>query len=259
MPASSAALPDESPNLGRIIGAIPARYDSVRLPGKPLREIAGKTLIEHVYRRASAATTLDEVVVLTDDERIGNAVRDFGGDYQMTPRECASGTDRIAFAARDWNADAIVNIQGDEPLIEPQAIDRLAQHLRVGADAMATLAAPASPRDLADVNVVKVVTDLSGKALYFSRAAIPFCRDGGEPAALRHIGIYGYTRQTLLQLTELEPSPLERQESLEQLRALENGIAIRVLRVARAWQGVDTIEDLQRIESLLSQAPAPTA
>jgi len=259
VPASSAAPPDESSNRRRILGAIPARYDSVRLPGKPLREIAGKTLIEHVYRRARAATTLDDVVVLTDDERISEAVEGFGGAVQMTPKDCVSGTDRIAFAARDWEADAIVNIQGDEPLIEPQAIDLLAQHLRAGDDAMATLAAPASPKDLADTNVVKVVTDLTGRALYFSRAAIPFCRDGGEPAALRHIGIYGYSRQTLIRLAELEPSPLERQESLEQLRALENGIAIRVLQVRRAWQGVDTIEDLQRIESLLNQAPASTA
>lgn len=257
MPASSAEDSAERPPTSCVVGAIPARYASTRLPGKPLRMIAGKTLVEHVYRRAEAATELDRVVVLTDDERIGQAVSDFGGSYELTPGDCASGTDRIAFAARRWEASAIVNIQGDEPLIDPAAIDRLAAHLRRETDAMVTLAAPAAEEDLEDPNVVKVVTDLGGRALYFSRAHIPFSRSGTMARPLKHVGIYGYKPETLLRLANLAPSPLEQQESLEQLRALENGIEIRVLRIEQAWRGVDTMRDLEEIEVLLSEATSP--
>ena len=157
-----------------IIGAIPARYASVRLPGKPLRLLAGKPLIEHVYRRCEAAPSLSRVVVLTDDERIAEAVAGFGGDCEMTPAACASGTDRIAYAARRWDAAAIVNIQGDEPLIDPEAVEAVALYLREhpGAE-MVTLAAPIADEDFADPNVVKVVRDRRGRALYFSRAGVP--------------------------------------------------------------------------------------
>ena len=243
----------------RVIGAIPARYASSRLPGKPLCQLAGSPLIEHVYRRASQASQLDRVVVLTDDQRIFDTVSRFGGEAEMTPVDCASGTDRVASAARNWDATAIVNIQGDEPLIEPQAIDRLARHLKENAaDPIVTLAAPAAPEDRDNPDVVKVVIDLSGTALYFSRSPIPY-RRGLEPYSdLRHIGIYGYQLQSLLDLAALPASPLERSESLEQLRALENGIDIKVLRIARAWQGVDTMADLERVESILEQTVSGT-
>jgi 3-deoxy-manno-octulosonate cytidylyltransferase (CMP-KDO synthetase) len=211
-------------------------------------------MLAHVYERALRAEGLDSVVVLTDDERVAAAVEAFGGTVEMTPTDCASGTDRIASAARHWTATAVVNIQGDEPLIEPAAISRLARHLVEQPDQpMATLAAPASSDDLANPNVVKVVTDQAGRALYFSRAPIPHARDAESCApALRHIGIYGYQRETLLHLASLPSTPLERAESLEQLRALENGIPIQVLEVESAWPGVDTMEDLEAVERLLT-------
>ncbi len=237
-----------------IIGAIPARYASSRLPGKPLLELAGKPMIEHVYRRAKQAKSLDRVVVLTDDQRIRRAVENFGGECEMTPAECRSGSDRIAHAARRWQAAAVVNIQGDEPLIDPQAIEQVAAHLRqVPADPMVTLASPAEPGSREDPNTVKVVLDRRGYALYFSRAAIPHRRDGQAAGALQHLGIYGYQRETLLELAELEPTPLEGHESLEQLRALENGIPIRVLLVAAAEPGVDTSADLRRAAARLAE------
>ncbi len=236
-----------------IIGAIPARYASVRLPGKPLRTLAGRPLIEHVYRRACKASSLSRVVVLTDDQRIADAVAGFGGECEMTPVDCASGTDRIAHAARRWDAAAIVNIQGDEPLINPAAIEAVALHLRREPDeSMVTLAAPISEQDFADPNVVKVVCDRRGYALYFSRASIPYPRNSGLAERLAHVGIYGYRKDVLSRLAALEPSPLERSESLEQLRALENGIPIRVLEVAASEPGVDTPEDLARAEAMLA-------
>ncbi len=244
--------PETRPADGPVVGAIPARYSSTRLPGKVLMPIAGKPMIEHVWRRASQAAGLDRVVVLTDDRRIAEAAAGFGADCEMTPDGCASGTDRVAWAARSWRAAAVVNIQGDEPLIEPAAITALAQHLRDRpGDPVATLAAPAVEGDLENPDVVKVVVDSRGYALYFSRAPIPYPRGEGGAAPQRHVGIYGYQRDALLRLAALPPTPLERSESLEQLRALENGISIRVLPVERAWWGVDTIEDLQTVDRFL--------
>jgi 3-deoxy-manno-octulosonate cytidylyltransferase (CMP-KDO synthetase) len=244
----------EATELPRIIGAIPARYDSERLPGKPLADIAGSPLIEHVYRRAVQARSLSAVVVLTDDERIATVVKGFGGDVEMTPIDCASGTDRIAWAARNWEVDAIVNIQGDEPLIESESIDRVARHLsQYHDDAVVTLAAPAEPGDAENPNVVKVVLDLEGYALFFSRSAIPFARNPGV-RSWRHLGIYGYQYQALLEIAALEPTPLERIESLEQLRMLENGYRLRVLEVGRAAPGIDTAEDLERVRQLIDSA-----
>jgi 3-deoxy-manno-octulosonate cytidylyltransferase (CMP-KDO synthetase) len=235
-----------------VVAAIPARYASTRLPGKPLLMLAGKPMVQHVYERAARAKGISRVVVLTDDARIAQAVAFFGGEHEMTPEECASGTDRIAWAARGWDAEAIVNVQGDEPLIDPSAISRLALHLSEHPeDGMATLAAPAAEGDLDDPHVVKVVLDRDGYALYFSRAPIPFPRHPGGAAPLRHLGIYGYRRETLLRLAALPPSPLERSESLEQLRALENGIRLRVLVVESAAPGVDTAEDAARVGQLL--------
>ncbi len=250
-PIASAAVTPASA-AGSVVGAIPARFGSSRLPGKALLPLVGRPLIEHVYRRAAAAPGLDRLVVLTDDERIAETVAAFGGAVEMTPAECASGTDRIAWAARGWAAAAVVNIQGDEPLIEPEAIGRLAAHLRAHPeDAMVTLAAPAPAAALGDPHLVKVVLDARGRALYFSRAGIPYPRHPEAAAPLHHIGVYGYQRAALLELAALPPGPLERAESLEQLRALEHGIPIRVLVVPRAWPGVDTIEDLARVEQLL--------
>lgn len=237
-----------------IVAAIPARYASTRLPAKPLHPIAGKPMIEHVYRRARAARGLARVVVLTDDERIASAVRAFGGEVEITPAECASGTERIAWAARRWDVRAVINVQGDEPLIDPQGISDLAAHLQTHPeDAIATLAAAAEPGDLENPNAVKVVLDLEGYALYFSRAAIPHPRRPGGAPVRKHLGIYGYRKDALLRLAALPPTPLETSESLEQLRALENGIRIRVLAARTTSYGVDTLEDVARVERVLMQ------
>ena len=235
-PSSAPASDDSQPTSVEIVGAIPARYGSTRLPGKVLRPLAGRPMLQHVYERAQQAKGLSAVIVLTDDERVAAAVTAFGGTVEMTPTSCASGTDRIAHAAAGWTAAAVVNIQGDEPLIEPAAISQLAAHLAAHPEQpLVTLAAPAAAADRANPNVVKVVTDRSGRALYFSRAGIPFVRDAGATApAWRHIGIYGYQRAALLELAALAPTALEAAESLEQLRALENGIPIQVPARGRA-------------------------
>ena len=239
------------------MGAIPARYGSTRLPGKPLLPIAGRPMIEHVYTRVARARGLDRVVVLTDDERIARAVEAFGGHWEMTPADCASGTDRIAWAARRWDAaavSAVINIQGDEPLIDPEEVSRIAGHLAANpGDPVVTLATPATTEEMGNPNAVKVVLARDGAALYFSRSPIPFHRHGGGSVPLKHLGIYGYQREALLRLAGLAPTPLERSESLEQLRALENGIPIRVLTVDRGSFGVDTAEDLERVEKILME------
>lgn len=212
-------------------------------------------MIEHVYTRVATARGLDRVVVLTDDERIAEAVRSFGGECEMTPGDCASGTDRIAWAARHWEASAVINIQGDEPLIDPEGISRIAGHLAASPDdPVVTLATLAEPAEMDNPNAVKVVLARDGSALYFSRSPIPYPRvspQAGGAAPLKHLGIYGYQREALLRLAGLPPTPLERSESLEQLRALENGIPIRVLVVDRGSPGVDTAEDLERVETIL--------
>lgn len=235
-----------------VVAAIPARYASTRLPGKPLLELAGKPMVQHVYERAARAAGVSRVVVLTDDERIAAAVSAFGGACELTPADCASGTDRIAWAARTWDAAVVINVQGDEPLVDPGAISRLATHLLAHPeDEMATLAVPAHADDLDNPNVVKTVLDREGYALYFSRSGIPYPREVDGASPLRHLGLYGYRRGTLLRLAGLPPSPLERREALEQLRALENGVRIRVLEVESAPPSVDTPEDAARVESLL--------
>jgi 3-deoxy-manno-octulosonate cytidylyltransferase (CMP-KDO synthetase) len=210
-------------------------------------------MIEHVYARVARARGLDRVVVLTDDERIARAVEGFGGEWEMTPADCASGTDRIAWAARRWEAAAVINVQGDEPLIDPEGVSRVAEHLAAApGDPVVTLATPATPEELENPNAVKVVLARDGAALYFSRSPIPYPRQAEGAAPLKHLGLYGYQRQALLDLAGLPPSPLERSESLEQLRALENGIPIRVLVVDRGSFGVDTAEDLAQVERLLA-------
>lgn len=254
-PEPTRPRPETAP--GAVVGAIPARHASTRLPGKPLLPIAGRPLIEHVYRRVCRAPGLDRVVVLTDDERIAEAVAGFGGDVELTPDACSSGTDRIAWAARSWDGvEAVVNVQGDEPLIDPEAVGRVARHLvEHPEDPMVTLAAPALTEEWYHPSAVKVVTTISGHALYFSRSRIPYPQVPKAPGAraLKHIGLYGYRLETLLELSRLPPSPLEQAESLEQLRALENGISIRVLLTERSSPGVDTREDLERVERLLAE------
>jgi 3-deoxy-manno-octulosonate cytidylyltransferase (CMP-KDO synthetase) len=210
-------------------------------------------MIAHVWERVARAEGVGRVVVLTDDERVAAAVRGFGGEVEMTPAACASGTDRIAWAARRWSARAVLNVQGDEPLIDPAAISSLARHLIANPDEeMATLAAPAEDGDLENPNAVKVVLDRSGYALYFSRAPIPYPRNPGQAPVWKHLGIYGYRSDVLQRVAGLAPTALERSESLEQLRALEHGVRIRVLETERTSWGVDTREDAERVEALMA-------
>jgi 3-deoxy-manno-octulosonate cytidylyltransferase (CMP-KDO synthetase) len=233
---------------------IPARYGSSRLPGKPLLRQTGKYLVQHVYERACQARAADAVYVATDDPRIVAAVEGFGGRVALTRRDHPSGTDRVAEVARRLDADVVVNLQGDEPLIDPAALDLLIGLMARDADAdMATLAAPLASRDAwLDPNCVKVVCDAAGRALYFSRSPIPHVRDGcpafGErPSSfLQHLGVYAYRRRFLLSLAELPPEPLEELEKLEQLRVLALGRRIRVGVVEHASRGVDTYDDYLR-------------
>ena len=238
-----------------VLVVIPARYHSTRLPGKILADIAGHPMIEHVYRRAGGARLVHGVIVATDDERIAAAVRGFGGAALMTRADHVSGTDRIAEAVSSLPCRAVVNVQGDEPLIEPGTIDAAIKPLLEDSTVeMSTISRPfASIEEFRSPNVVKVVTNSRGDALYFSRAAIPFSRDPGLPAPARaHVGLYVYRRETLLKLAGLSAAPLETLESLEQLRALAHGIRIRVVETAHAAAGVDTPEDLERVRELLA-------
>ena len=242
---------------------IPARFDSSRLPGKALLPLAGKPMLQWVHERAKSSQAT-EVVVATDDERIATAARGFGADVAMTARTHLSGTDRIAevAATRGWaEADIVVNVQGDEPLIPPVIIDQVAQLLDSHARAdVATLAARLDQAaDFNDANVVKVACDGTGRALYFSRAPIPRNRDAPAtltPASLRHIGIYAYRVGALRKLAKLQPSRLELIEKLEQLRALEAGMEIRVeLAKERPLADVNTAADLERAERALTLRP----
>jgi 3-deoxy-manno-octulosonate cytidylyltransferase (CMP-KDO synthetase) len=234
---------------------IPARYESSRLPGKALADIAGRPMIEHVYRRAAAASSIARVIVATDDRRIFDAVRGFGGDAVMTSAAHLSGTDRLAEAAASLDADIIVNIQGDEPLLAADTIDAAVSPF-AGDPAleMSTLRrAIIDDEERANPNVTKVVVDRDGYALYFSRAPIPFTRAGQPPApAWAHVGLYVYRRATLLRLAQLPQTAMERAEALEQLRALEHGIRIMTVTTAHATIGVDTREDLERVRALLT-------
>ena len=242
---------------------IPARFDSSRLPGKALLPLAGKPMLQWVHERAKSSQAT-EVVVATDDERIATAARGFGADVAMTARTHLSGTDRIAevAATRGWaEADIVVNVQGDEPLIPPVIIDQVAQLLDSHARAdVATLAVRLDQAaDFNDANVVKVACDGTGRALYFSRAPIPWNRDAPAtltPASLRHIGIYAYRVGALRKLAKLQPSRLELIEKLEQLRALEAGMEIRVeLAKERPLADVNTAADLERAERALTLRP----
>ena len=243
-----------------VIGIIPARYASTRFPGKPLHLIAGKPLLQHVVERCREARSLTEVIVATDDERIAGVAREFCS-VEMTRADHPSGTDRIAEVAARIECDAVVNVQGDEPLIAPEVIDAVAGAL---SEAEMTTAATLvnNISDYSDPNVVKVVVSAAGRALYFSRRTIPFVRDLAEESPekqlqafpfLKHLGIYGYRCEVLRRLVEFPPSPLEQAERLEQLRALENGIQIAVCPVEYEAIGVDVPEDVQRVEALLNR------
>ena len=247
-----------------ILGIIPARFASTRFPGKPLHLIAGQSLIQRVIQRCQLAKSLREVIVATDDERIAEVARKFCR-VEMTRADHPSGSDRIAEVASRCACDAVVNIQGDEPLIDPTVIDVVASAL-VDAE-MSTAATPIrNVEEYDNPNVVKVVTSVAGHALYFSRRTIPFLRDHAAqppPAQLaafpilKHLGIYGYRRDALLRLVKFPQSPLEQAERLEQLRALEHGIPIAVVRVDYDSIGVDVPADVERVERLLANASLP--
>ena len=237
----------------RVAVVIPSRYGASRLPGKPLAMIDGRPMIWHVWDKAMRAETPARVVVATDDERIASAVRGFGGIAVMTSPECASGTDRVAEAARGMEEEIFVNLQGDEPLMDPSVIDAVAAPLLSDPDVlMSTAALPGDdPGEFARPSVVKVVTDDKGDALYFSRAPIPHYRDTGTGPYRKHLGIYGYRRDFLFRVAGLFSSPLEEAERLEQLRVLQAGYRIRVVDVAHDSVGVDTPEDLKAVEEKL--------
>ncbi|MFC1708027.1 3-deoxy-manno-octulosonate cytidylyltransferase [Planctomycetota bacterium] len=231
----------------RTVVVIPVRYASTRFPGKPLARDTGKYLIQHVYERALGARHPERVLVATDDERIQSACRDFGAEVVMTPTDCASGTDRVARAVSSIECDVVVNVQGDEPEIDPAHIDQLTELMANGDAHMATLGYRSlGEQAYRDPNVVKVVMGDNGRALYFTRAAAPYDRSSGgavpREGFIAHIGVYAYRKQFLSTLTTLPPSPLERLEALEQLRALEAGYSIALSEVAVAAQGIDTPE-----------------
>jgi 3-deoxy-manno-octulosonate cytidylyltransferase (CMP-KDO synthetase) len=243
-----------------ILGIIPARYASTRFPGKPLHPIAGKPLIQHVVERCQKARALTEIIVATDDERIREVARKFCR-VEMTSPDHPSGSDRIAEVAARCKCDGVVNVQGDEPLIDSEVINQVASALTD--NEMSTAATPIkNPEDHDNPNVVKVVVNAAGRALYFSRRTIPYLRDAASRSVaeqlaafpfLKHLGIYGYQRATLLRLVKYPASAREQAEKLEQLRALENGIQIAVVKVNYDSVGVDTPEDVAKVERLLNR------
>jgi 3-deoxy-manno-octulosonate cytidylyltransferase (CMP-KDO synthetase) len=252
-PASTGAAVDSGPPL-QIVAVIPARFASTRFPGKPLADIDGRPMIEHVYRRAAASRAVSRVIVATDDLRIATTVTGFGGHVRLTRPDHPTGTDRLAEVAAALDCDVVVNVQGDEPLLDPRAITEAVAPFADPSISMTTLYRRIdTPAELTDPNVVKVVVDRAGFALYFSRAPIPYQRDprGGWPPLYRHVGLYAYRRSALMVLASLEPTPLERAESLEQLRALEHGIRIKTVETAYDSIGVDTPQDLEQVRRLL--------
>jgi 3-deoxy-manno-octulosonate cytidylyltransferase (CMP-KDO synthetase) len=234
-----------------VVAIIPARYASSRFPGKPLAEIAGRPMIEHVYRRAAEARGVDAVVVATDDRRIVEAVEAFGGVARMTGAAHRTGTDRVAEVAADLSCAIVVNVQGDEPLLDPGMITAVVEPLRADAEVVMTTARRplTDAADLDNPHVVKVVSDGRGDALYFSRAPIPHGAAGGAQAFV-HVGLYAFRRDFLLRFAALPQTPLELAESLEQLRALEHGYRIRTVVTEHHSIGVDTPEDLERARRL---------
>ncbi len=250
-----------SPQLPAVLAVIPARYTSTRFPGKALAPIAGRPMIQHVFERVRQARNVSRTVVATDDEGIARAVESFGGEAILTRRDHRCGTERVAEVAAQTEAGIYVDVQGDEPLIDPAAIDAVVES--VSADDLiqvATLSvAIAQPVEIMDANVVKVVADFEGNALYFSRAPIPWVRDSATPVAARHakhIGLYAFRREALLDYPTLPPGDLERLEGLEQLRWLENGYRIRVVETDYDAISVDVPADVERVEKILKERVA---
>jgi len=241
-------------NVPLVAAVIPSRYGAERFPGKPLHPIAGVPMVVRVLERARRAAGIDQVLVATDDERIATVVEAAGGRAVMTDPSLQSGTDRVWAAVRDLPVEIVLNVQGDEPLMDTRNIERVAAFLREHPEfPLATVALPLSdPAAAADPNVVKVVRGDDGRALYFSRSPIPFRRrpEPGLPT-LKHLGLYGYRKEALSRWTALAPHPLERAESLEQLRALAAGMAMAVLDAASDSIGVDTAEDARKVEEIL--------
>jgi len=254
MPNVEESLPPNLKTDCRVLGGIPARYGSSRLDGKPLVRLGSRTLIEHIHDRCLRAETVDDAVVATDDERIARAVRDFGGKVVMTSANHRTGTDRLAEVASQVSSEIVVNTQCDSPLFPPEAIDLAVQALLEDPSLkMSTVAAPSRDEDeIRSANSVKVVTDVKGDALYFSRSRLP----GGAPGdgdILLHIGIYVYRREFLLELAGREQTPLEKKEHLEQLRVLEYGDRIRVVRIAENPPGVHDMADVEMVRKLLEK------
>jgi 3-deoxy-manno-octulosonate cytidylyltransferase (CMP-KDO synthetase) len=238
----------------RIAGVIPARLASTRLSRKVLRTIAGRPMVEWVWRAAMASELMDPVVVATDSEEVASVCRRRGIPVAMTSADCPSGSDRVREVARQIDADIYVNIQGDEPTVTKEFFPPLLGLFERAGVEVTTLAVPCAAQEVADANAVKVVTALDGRALYFSRAAIPFDRDNaGFTGYRKHLGIYAYRKEALERFAALAPSPLERTERLEQLRLLENGIALYVAEAPGNTIGVDTEEDLERAEAVLKR------
>ena len=241
----------------KVVAVIPARYASTRLHAKPLADIHGKPMIQWVYERVKKARGLDLVIIATDDERIAEPCRKFGAEVMMTDPQLPSGTDRVAAVADRVAGDVFVNVQGDEPLIETVAIDRAIELVTSGRYPMGTVMAPLkTDEELHTAAVVKVVADRRGRALYFSRHPIPYSRKpkpelGESYACRRHVGLYAYTRDTLFRIRSLSPSSLEKGESLEQLRAMEDGIPIGIAEVVFNSIGVDTPEELEKVRAIL--------
>jgi 3-deoxy-manno-octulosonate cytidylyltransferase (CMP-KDO synthetase) len=239
----------------KVLGIIPARYSSTRLPGKPLKDICGKPMIQHVYERACEAKLLDKVIIATDDERIVDAVKAFGGLAMMTSSGHNTGSDRIAEVAREVECDIVVNIQGDEPLILPEIIDEIADELvRDGSLVMSTGCYRITGSQMfEDPNVVKVVCDRNGDAMFFSRSLIPYPKNRDTFEAWEHIGVYAYRKDFLMTYITLEDTPLSTTESLEQLKVMESGYKIRVVKTKYAYNAlsVDTQEDLNRVIEIL--------
>jgi 3-deoxy-manno-octulosonate cytidylyltransferase (CMP-KDO synthetase) len=243
---------------GKVVVVIPARYGATRLPGKPLVMLAGQTMIQRVYERAKLAKTVDQVIVATEDERIVQAVTAFGGDVRMTRPDHRTGTERVAEVAAHVEGDVFVNVQGDEPLLDPAAVDIAVEALLENAEtSVATVATPIkTPADIMDPNVVKVVLDFDENALYFSRAPIPWIRDtnsGLEVRHMKHLGLYVFRRDSLLEYPTLPQGVLEKIEQLEQLRWMENGWKIRVAEVEHDAVSVDVPADVERVEKLLQR------
>jgi 3-deoxy-manno-octulosonate cytidylyltransferase (CMP-KDO synthetase) len=239
--------------MNKVVGIIPARWGSTRFPGKPLHAIADKPLIQHVWERCMEAGCFGQTIIATDDMRIAETAFNFGAEVALTSANHASGTDRIAEVAKKLKqASIIFNIQGDEPLVDPNLLRRLVVQLRTNPRlAIITAAIPITAEEAENQHNVKVVLDSKGDALYFSRSRIPFARGNGTPSYYKHLGVYGYRRKALLDFVKRPASSLEQAEQLEQLRALENGVKIRVIMSETAAIGVDTLEDAIEVERLI--------